>query len=618
MNNKTSIELLAPARDLSCGIAAVDCGADAVYIGGPSFGARVNAGNSIEDLAKLCDYAHQFGVKIHVTLNTILSDLELKNVQALLYDLYAIGVDALIIQDLGILSLDLPPFELHASTQQNNSTPEKARFLDQLGFSQIVLARELSIHEIKEIKKVVKTAKLEFFVHGALCVGVSGRCYLSQCVTNRSANRGECAQLCRVAQSLRTAKGEYLAKDQYLLSMRDLNNTNNLEELMEAGVQSFKIEGRLKDEVYVRNVTAWYRQHIDQIIENNSNRYARSSYGRSTYNFIPDVNKSFNRGFTEYNLHEIKDNYANFNSPKFVGTPIAKILKNRGKELLIEPKDQIEIHNGDKCNYFNSTNELDGFRISSYKNNIIEIFKPIKDLKTGTILYRNKDADFEKRVLDPKAAQRKLKINFFYAEFDDHIELKAQDEMGDQILVSRSTQDFTLAQDQNKLASQINDKLKKLGTTIYEANEINLSFQKYWFIPISKINEMRHEAIQELVKLKQARRTNSTRKLDLSVMLPKEEENLGYQANIYNHLAKNFYKDHGEINIEDAYEINKKPHAAVLFSKHCLRYCFGMCEKRNNKRKAEKLELIIGNQLFRLDFDCNRCMMILRDQGKIK
>ena len=301
MSDRKTVELLAPARDLACGIAAVDCGADAVYIGGPSFGARVNAGNSVEDLAQLCRYAHRFGVKIHVTVNTILDDREIREAQTLINRLYEIGVDALIVQDLGLLELDLPPLELHASTQQNNATPAKARFLDEAGFSQIVLARELSIGQIREISSAVKNARLEFFVHGALCAGISGRCYLSQCVTGRSANRGECAQLCRVPQTLRTASGEILAKDQFLLSMRDLNNTDNLEELMDAGIQSFKIEGRLKDEVYVRNITSWYRRKIDEILERRSDRYVRSSHGHSVYTYVPDVSKSFNRGYTEYN-----------------------------------------------------------------------------------------------------------------------------------------------------------------------------------------------------------------------------------------------------------------------------------------------------------------------------
>ena len=392
MSDRKTVELLAPARDLACGIAAVDCGADAVYIGGPSFGARVNAGNSVEDLAQLCRYARRFGVKIHVTVNTILDDREIREAQTLINRLYEIGVDALIVQDLGLLELDLPPLELHASTQQNNATPAKARFLDEAGFSQIVLARELSIGQIREISSAVKNARLEFFVHGALCAGISGRCYLSQCVTGRSANRGECAQLCRVPQTLRTASGEILAKDQFLLSMRDLNNTDNLEELMDAGIQSFKIEGRLKDEVYVRNITSWYRQKIDEILERRSDRYVRSSHGHSVYTYVPDVSKSFNRGYTEYNLHEKKECYANFKSPKSVGTEVAQVVRNSGRQIQVKPLHGQILHNGDKCNYFNTRQELENLKEKFSKTALrcagCALISPIPRLRTGLYLKR--------------------------------------------------------------------------------------------------------------------------------------------------------------------------------------------------------------------------------------
>ena len=304
-----TIELLAPAKNIECARAAIASGADAVYIGGPSFGARVNAPNSLEDIKELCAYAHEFGVKIHITLNTILNDRELEAAREMAFKLYEAGADALIIQDQGLLAGPLPPLELHASTQQNNDTPEKIKYLEELGYTQAVLARELSINEIKKIHAAANNIKLEAFVHGALCVGVSGRCYLSSALTGRSANRGECAQLCRVKQSLYLADGTALAKDRYLLSMRDLNQTKNLAELIGAGIRSFKIEGRLKDESYVRNVTAWYRQAIDKVLPQFP-ELRRSSYGTSILSFTPDVSKSFNRGFTEYNTHEEKENFA--------------------------------------------------------------------------------------------------------------------------------------------------------------------------------------------------------------------------------------------------------------------------------------------------------------------
>ena len=357
-----SIELLAPAKNLKCGMAAIDSGADAVYIGGPSFGARINVPNTIDDIACLTDYAHQFGARIHVALNTILNDSELEEARDLSFKLYDIGVDALIIQDLGLINGPLPPIELHASTQQDNSSPEKIKFLEEIGFSQAVLARELSLNDIREIKKQAGSIKLEAFVHGALCVGMSGRCYLSAAITGRSANRGECAQLCRVAQNLFDKDGRPLATNKFLLSLKDLNQTRNLKELIDAGISSFKIEGRLKDEGYVRNVTAWYRRHLDAVIDADP-ELCRSSFGTVKTTFTPDVAKSFNRGFTEYNTHEVKDNYANFNAPGFVGEKIGKLRGVKGHVLEFDLFRNIELHNGDSLNYYRSDAELTGFRI---------------------------------------------------------------------------------------------------------------------------------------------------------------------------------------------------------------------------------------------------------------
>ena len=417
-----TIELLAPAKNLTCAIAAINAGADAVYIGGPSYGARVNAANTLDDIKAVCDYAHLFGAKVHVTINTILTDKELETARELTFKLYEIGVDALIIQDLGLINGDLPPLEIHASTQQDNSTVEKVSFLEKAGFSQVVLARELSINQIKEIHDKTNV-KLEAFVHGALCVGVSGRCYLSYALTKRSANRGECSQLCRVPQTLTDSNGKVLAKDNYLLSMKDLNQSKNLEEMIDAGVSSFKIEGRLKDENYVKNVTAYYRNKIDKILEKRSD-LKRSSFGESILQFTPDVNKSFNRGFTEYNTHEKKENYANFDAPGFVGVEIGKLISQKGNDLTFALKKKVLLNNGDSINYYNSQGNLEGFRISKVKDkNTAEIFQDIEKIKSGTLFYRNKDAEFERALLDPKSAVRKLKLYLEYSETEDGIKL---------------------------------------------------------------------------------------------------------------------------------------------------------------------------------------------------
>lgn len=618
-----TVELLVPAKDLNIGIAAIDSGADAVYIGGPNYGARVNASNSIDDIASLCQYAHKFGVKIHVTVNTILYDSEINQVQETLWQLYNVGVDAIIIQDLGLLELELPPFEIHASTQQNNSTPEKIKFLEQLGFHQVVLARELSLEDIKKINQVTTNVKLEYFVHGALCVGVNGRCYLSQCITGRSANRGECAQLCRVKQSLRTINGEYLAKDKYLLSMRDLNNSDNLQELIDAGISSFKVEGRLKDELYVRNVTAYYRKKIDEIIMSSNGEITRSSYGKSAYTFEPNLNKCFNRGFTEYNLHSIKDNYANFDSPKHVGEKIGVVERKRNNILEVKLIPNIEMHNGDKCNYFKTDGELDGFRVSSVINkNNLDVFQKLPEVNVGTILYRNVDANFESKVLTNGSCQRKLLVDIDFIETENGFLLKAKDESNRESVFNYETNNLEISKNPTKQQNNIKEKLQKLGNTIFSLRNLNVNFIHNWFIPISIINDARHKILEEIIS-KPCKTQVSSQNLEFArfdkncnLIIPEKEIDKGYKANIANEKAKVFYERHGVESTEPAYEIKKVKNAELLFTKHCLRYCFGMCSKRNLQRKPEKLELIIGNHVCDLEFDCKNCFMIVRDSNK--
>ncbi len=604
------IELLAPARNITCGKAAIDSGADAVYIGGPSFGARVNAGNSLEDIKELCSYAHDFGAKIHVTLNTILNDEELKQARDLTFKLYDVGVDALIMQDLGLIMGELPPLELHASTQQNNSTVEKALFLEMTGFSQIVLARELSLEQIKNIKSALTTARLEFFVHGALCVSVSGRCYISECVTGRSANRGACAQLCRVPMSLKTSSGEYLAKDKYLLSLKDLNNTPNLEALMDAGVRSFKIEGRLKDEGFVRNVTAWYRSRLDEIFEKRSNDYRRSSYGTTETSFTPDVSKSFNRGFTDYKLYEKRENFANFDSPKYVGTEAAQVTSINGKIINVKPLKGSAFHNGDKFSYF-SGGDINGFRISVAQGNNLEVFQNLPDLKPGMKLYRNKDAEFERAVAATNASIRYLKLNLDFKETEEGFVISAEDETGAKASCTYINKGLEKAKNPEGQRKNIETKLKKIGDTIYRINKLTLQTDFKWFIPVSDLNEVRHNVLEKLTEQKRKKRTIRKEIINLNIPLPSNEQNLGYEANIYNSKTQEFYKNHGAINITPAYEIQKPDHAVLMYCKQCMRYCFGMCEKYNNKRKVEPLELTIGNKDFKLLFDCKNCMMMV-------
>ncbi len=603
------IELLAPAKNKECGFAAIDSGADAVYIGGPSFGARVNAANTLEDIKELCEYAHLFGAKIHVTINTILNDQELEKARELTFKLYDVGVDALIIQDLGLINGPLPPLEIHASTQQDNSTPQKVQFLEKAGFSQVVLARELSINEIKKIRENT-TVKLEAFIHGALCVGISGRCYLSAAITGRSANRGECAQLCRVAQSLYDAKGNVLAKDKYLLSLKDFNQSQNLEELIDAGISSFKIEGRLKDENYVRNVVAYYRQKIDSIIAKRDD-VVRTSFGTTTTNFVPDVAKSFNRGFTEYNFHEKKGNYANFDAPGFVGQKIGKLVKQKNRDLSFSLFKNTVIHNGDSLNYYDNQGVLNGFRISTLKDpNTAEIFQEIPFIKTGTVFYRNKDAEFEK-ALAGKSSFRKLSLNLTYSENDNGIVLLGKDETNTEASVEIALDDKQTANDLDKLKANITSKLGRLGDSVYTLNQLEIKLSFNYFVPQSVLNNLRRQLIEKLNKLKTEKRKVIEHNFENAPMLPEKEQHLGFMANIYNEKALDFYKNHEAKDIEPAYESERiHKEECVLISKHCLRYCFNLCPK-HHKVKAQDLYLVIGKAKFRLEFDCKNCYMKL-------
>ena len=583
-----SIELLAPAKNLKCGMAAIDSGADAVYIGGPSFGARINVPNTIDDIACLTDYAHQFGARIHVALNTILNDSELEEARDLSFKLYDIGVDALIIQDLGLINGPLPPIELHASTQQDNSSPEKIKFLEEIGFSQAVLARELSLNDIREIKKQAGSIKLEAFVHGALCVGMSGRCYLSAAITGRSANRGECAQLCRVAQNLFDKDGRPLATNKFLLSLKDLNQTRNLKELIDAGISSFKIEGRLKDEGYVRNVTAWYRRHLDAVIDADP-ELCRSSFGTVKTTFTPDVAKSFNRGFTEYNTHEVKDNYANFNAPGFVGEKIGKLRGVKGHVLEFDLFRNIELHNGDSLNYYRSDAELTGFRISKVVDGTkAEIFQ---------------DLPF-------------IRPHLSYSESDTGVTLSGYDEMtaGQPVSVTLPLPEYNPANDREKLKENITGKIGRLGNTCYRLAELDLNLSRYYFVPQSILNELRRTFTTALEKRKKElmiKVTDHSGMLKNSTPLTQEEKRLGFKANIFNSLAEEFYIKHGAECTIPAYERDKgNEPREVLVSKHCLHYCFGLCPLRHHAAR-QPLYLQIGRTFFEVRNNCARCRMSL-------
>ncbi|MGN0909171.1 MAG: U32 family peptidase, partial [Succinivibrio sp.] len=492
---------------------------------------------------------------------------------------------------------------------------EKVLFLEQAGFSQVVLARELSIREIREIRARTHV-KLECFIHGALCVGVSGRCYLSAAVTGRSANRGECAQLCRVAQSLYDSDGNCLARDRYLLSMKDLSQAPNIGELIDAGISSFKIEGRLKDEGYVRNVTAYYRALIDRVLEGFPD-VRRSSFGTTRTAFKPDISKSFNRGFTEYNAHEVKENYANFDAPGFVGTRIGTLMEQGAHDLRFKLDKGVVLGNGDSLNYYTAEGALEGFRASSAKDGgVAEVFQRLPPIKPGTVFYRSKDANFE-RSLEGESSVRTLALRLRYSETPKGARLEAADETGASAVAEEEIPKLQQASDFARLEKNLREKLGRLGQSHYELSELTLDLPYHHFMPQSLINALRRSAIAMLDEQKQSRRVHVEHHFKDAPMLPESERHLGFRANLFNRQASEFYKEHGGEDAAPAYEAQRpEGPQPVLVSKHCLRFCFGMCRKHGQDGKVRPLKLKIGKTFFDLKFDCRNCLMIL--EGPVK
>ena len=586
----TPLELLAPAKNLACGIAAIDHGADAVYIGAPKFGARAAVGNSIDDIRQLCEYAHQFDAKIYVTLNTIVYDDELEQVRSLIDELAAIGVDAVLVQDMGLLQfMDGKPFEIHASTQTDNRTVEKVRWLQQLGFSRAVLARELSAEEIAEIHRQVPDIELEVFVHGALCVSYSGICYASQHCFQRSANRGECAQFCRMRFSLVDADGTEIEHERYLLSLKDMNQSDNLEKLIEAGAVSFKIEGRLKDVAYVKNVTAAYSERLNAYIRKHPDEYCRASKGRCEYTFTPNLNRTFNRGYTTYFVNGRQPDIASFDTPKAVGEFVGRVKEIRNDSFNVA--GTASFANGDGLCFLNSDRQFEGFRANRVAGNRIFPFKMPAGLRPGMALYRNNDQEFE-RILSKPSAMRKIAITVALRAVDDGFELSANG------VTVHFDAEHQLAQKSPR--ENIVRQLSKLGDTIYECAEVVVPDDFNFFIPNSQLSDMRRQLIdamgQAKREVKQARVGKNPGVKELS-----------YQNNISNHQSAAFYGT----NELSAYEL-KGGDGPIMQCRHCLRYSLGYCVKRGGKRPTwrEPLSLVLGDgRRFRLEFDCQHCQM---------
>jgi len=607
------LELLAPAKNAEFGMEAILHGADAVYIGGPDFGARASAGNSVADIARLCSFAHKYYAQVFVTLNTILMDDELADAEKLIWQLYDAGADALIVQDMGVLQLDLPPIALHASTQMDNRTAEKAVFLEQVGFSQVVLARELGLSQIRDVAAHTKM-QLEFFIHGALCVAYSGLCNLSHAFSNRSANRGECSQMCRLPGELKTRQGEVLAENEHLLSLKDNNQTDNLEALIDAGVRSFKIEGRLKDINYVKNVTAHYRQELDKIIARRPELQA-SSHGRSVHNFTPNPEKTFNRGRTDYFVHERSQGVSDFRSPKFIGEEVATVMA-LGKDY-IEVNSTHNFNNGDGLCYFpanyasakQSDDKLRGLRLNRAEGHKLHVLAVPGDLEVGMTIYRNRDQAFE-AVLAKESSKRSIDVDIQLTDTTDGIQMTMTDIYGHQGMVVM-TLDKQAANEPESAGAKLRKQLGKLGSTDFVAREISIETAQIWFAPASVINGLRRDVV---VALEQARVDDYQRPLawkhNQDAMYP--TKHLSYLANVANQKSKDFYLQHGVIEIEDTYEKNGiTEEVPLMVTKHCLRFNFNLCPKEVPGIKADPMVLEIGKDVLKLVFDCPKCEMLV-------
>ena len=592
------LELLAPARDKECAIAAINFGADAIYIGPPEFGARKNASNTLDDIKEVVDFAHKFFARVYVTLNTILRDDELDKVQKLLYKLYDIGVDGIIVQDFAIFKMDLPPFLISASTQCDIRDVKKAKFFEKIGLDRVILARELSIEDVREIYKNTNI-EIETFVHGALCVSYSGQCYLSCAIGGRSSNRGECAQPCRMKYSLVGESGKVYAKNKYLLSLKDFCAVNYLNDLINAGVASFKIEGRLKDKNYVKNVCAFYNIALGS--------RKRISSGKIFYDFVPDINKTFNRGYTNYFLDGKGKNIYNFDTPKHFGEKIGTVT-NLGKDFL-EIKTNVEINIQDGLCYF-LNNDLKGFLVNKIvnKKNIVKIHPNVMPkIRVGTEIFRNLDFKYNK-FLDNSKTRRKITVIFYL--YNDRISVVDEDNIECSIKLNF----LENGNDCQKMKIVIDQQLKKSGDSDFYVEKVEFCCQKIPFFKISKINALRRELLKMLTdKRIDVYKEMCSKRVNKKISIAQFPLiNNDYRLNMHNSLSKEFYLQCGVDCIQSSYETKRAKNAELMRTRHCLRRAFDICLK--NGADTEKLFLINEkNKKFDLDFDCKNCEMIIRE-----
>lgn len=632
-----TIELLAPAKNLECGMAAIDHGADAVYMGAPQFGARAAAGNSLADIATLCRYAHQFAAKVYVTVNTIVYENELEQLRATLVSLAEIGVDAILVQDMAVLEMMAHEMDdvrqrlraegkrmpaLHASTQTDNRSGEKVKWLHSIGFDRVVLARELSLEEISQIHRDNPDVELEVFVHGALCVSYSGACYASQHCFGRSANRGACAQFCRLKFDLVDASGKTWEHDRHLLSLKDMCQIDELEALMQSGAVSFKIEGRLKDAVYVKNVVAAYSQRINEIIARNPALYRRASLGKVSYTFQPNLKKTFNRGFTHYFLHGRQPDIASFDTPKAMGEYVGYVKELRGNSFNVA--GTATFANGDGLCFINEDRELEGFRVNRVeRGNRLFPLKMPRHLHAGMALYRNNDMEFE-RVLSKPSAERKMTIGMNLVATASGFSLIVTDEAGRKGIAECVFAHQTAQKPQEE---NIRRQLSKLGNTPYEAAEMSIAPEvKALFIPSSVLADLRRAAIDRLQQQSLALEVGETIPHAQASSVRGDAPRVLTLANVANSKARRFYADCGITGVPEAYEVASDPHIArfdnqgeavadlrhIMTCRYCLRYTLGYCVKRGGKQPAWREPLFLtlpDGKMFKLEFDCKHCQM---------
>ncbi len=587
----TSIELLSPARNLECGIAAIDHGADAVYIGAPRFGARAAAGNSVQDIRELCAYAHRFRARVYVALNTLLRPEEREPAERLAWQLHEAGIDALIVQDTAVLSMDLPPVPLHASTQMDNRTPRQAQWLREHGYEQIVLARELGIDQIRQIHQAVPDVPLEVFVHGALCVSYSGRCYASEHCFSRSANRGECAQFCRLPFDLQDAEGNVLVRQKHLLSLRDMNRMQHLEEMMDAGVRSFKIEGRLKDVSYVKNVTAAYRQALDRIFSRRT-EYVRSSLGQHRYTFTPNPAAGFSRGFTDYFLHGRTPDMASLDTPKSRGVEVGRVREIRRGCIIVA--GTASFSNGDGLTFLDADGRLQGFRVNRAEGNHLYPAQ-MPPVRKGDVLWRNHDHRLERLLEHPDSATRRIPITLTLAETPEGYELAMNGEGGLHHALHFSAEHQTARTDQS---AAITDVLGKWGNSSYLCTSVDINFSEPRFIPRSRLAEWRR-ALQQCA--------------EQSYSMPHEHAEANPVA-LDHEVA-----EHVEASPRTPSDIDAGPTPMqditqpLMTCRYCIRHQMGWCPHRNQHTSVHSSTPLYLHSLdgrrFRLSFDCRNCQM---------